>query len=1222
MLGKIFTFKSVMLLILIIGFTTAEIKAQAIGGTINVGSGQTFTSLTANSNAGLFRRINNSGLNANLIVNITSNITESGDINLGQWTTGSGFTVTIRPSAGTTRTLSGAHGTALISLDGADNVVIDGRFNGSGNFLTFRNTNTSGSTFDFLNDATGNTIRNCTIEGACVSATRGVINFSTTTGTTGNDNNTITNCNIKDANTTPQIMIYSNGTASTSARYNSGNTISGNNIYDFYRSGQICSGITLEGGTTDWDITGNSFYQTSARSTNTATFYFVIYINTSNANNTTISGNYLGGGEPNCGGSAWSFSGTAAHTMYFIRFANAGTSTASNVNGNFIQNISYSATPNTNGVVYFAGILVENGAVNVGNSDANTIGNSTSTGNISISFAGSTDNVIVRGVDHRRTGVINNTSIGSINIGGTSNGLVRFEGIYYSNTASFTVSNNIIGSLTTANSINASSTGMESQLAGIYTNTVNSTTTVTGNTVANMTVASTSSTAYLRGIVQANYADINFSNNTVAELRCAGTSTSRAPSQAPAIGILTVSNSTNQIVSGNTIRGIRNTGNASTYVTAFGHTNQNSVGVFSRNRVYDITNSSTSGTPRIWAINAYWGSWTYSNNQITVTNGEAADFTQYEPGYESKNRSENPYQVDLGAVNTPGFSMDVTNYARIQLKPEFTTDAFTNNIEVKGIHDEAQMACYYYYNSVYVGGTQSSGSSNSWGYDRPLSDWPTIVTMRNNIFYNARTGGTGKHYAIGNEIGFTNWGENATNYNVFIAANPATVAIWALTDRTIDQWRTSSLCDRHSWSTTTSVIPQANLFQGISTGNLNIVTGNSAAWIVSGKGIAISGLNTDFSGNARVTTISGGNTDIGAFEFTATPPGNPVATASGAPGSGLTTYYRIYGRDVIALVWGTGGSSYPSAINVNYYSGINPPNVVSGAYANSYWSVVPTGNLTGTTYEIILNFGDNETYGISSPNVNTRLARYNTSAWIAYVASGTASLQSELDYNGTWVRTRGLNAFTNFTLTDETSPLPVEMCSFNAQILKRDIQLNWVTCTELNNMGFDVERRAFDPRTNDYSQWVKTGFVEGRGTTNEQQTYKYTDHRLSTGRYQYRLKQVDFNGNYEYHSLNSPAELVVGVPGNADLFQNYPNPSNPTSKVDFQIPFAGRVSLKVYDIAGKEVASLVDANMEGGYYTAEFNGSSLASGVYFYRLIAVDGSGNNFSKTMKLILVK
>jgi len=184
------------------------------------------------------------------------------------------------------------------------------------------------------------------------------------------------------------------------------------------------------------------------------------------------------------------------------------------------------------------------------------------------------------------------------------------------------------------------------------------------------------------------------------------------------------------------------------------------------------------------------------------------------------------------------------------------------------------------------------------------------------------------------------------------------------------------------------------------------------------------------------------------------------------------------------------------------------------------------------------------------------------------------------------------------------------------------VDLNWITCSEVNNRGFEIEKRTFNPLTNDYYPWIWSGFVEGHGTTNEQQSYSFYDKKLASGKYQYRLKQIDFNSNYEYHVLTNPAEIIIGTPINADLFQNYPNPSNPTSKVDFQIPFTSKVTLRVYDITGKETATLVDAQMDGGYYTAVFNGSNLASGVYFYRLSAVSDNGLSFNKTMKLILIK
>ena len=191
--------------------------------------------------------------------------------------------------------------------------------------------------------------------------------------------------------------------------------------------------------------------------------------------------------------------------------------------------------------------------------------------------------------------------------------------------------------------------------------------------------------------------------------------------------------------------------------------------------------------------------------------------------------------------------------------------------------------------------------------------------------------------------------------------------------------------------------------------------------------------------------------------------------------------------------------------------------------------------------------------------------------------------------------------------------LPVSLSSFTHAVNKRDVTLNWVTEWELNNLGFDVERRK--PEGN----WQKVGFVQGTGTTNEQKAYAFKDEKLSVGRYEYRLKQVDYNGNYEYFALEN--DVDIKPPQNFSMSQNYPNPSNPKSKIDYEIPVDGKVTIRLYDILGKEAASIVNETKIAGYYSAEFDGTNLSSGVYFYRII-VEGGTQKFSKTLKMILVK
>ncbi|MBN8568643.1 MAG: T9SS type A sorting domain-containing protein, partial [Ignavibacteria bacterium] len=192
--------------------------------------------------------------------------------------------------------------------------------------------------------------------------------------------------------------------------------------------------------------------------------------------------------------------------------------------------------------------------------------------------------------------------------------------------------------------------------------------------------------------------------------------------------------------------------------------------------------------------------------------------------------------------------------------------------------------------------------------------------------------------------------------------------------------------------------------------------------------------------------------------------------------------------------------------------------------------------------------------------------------------------------------------------------LPVELASFTANTVHNNVTLNWSTVSELNNNGFEIERKSSS------SNWSKVGFVKGNGTINNSVSYSYTDNNLSTGLYNYRLKQIDYNGNYEYYNLSN--EVIVGVPAKFNLSQNYPNPFNPSTKINYDLPFDSKVSIKLFDLTGREVAVIVDAAQTAGYHTAQFNGLSLSSGVYFYTLTAEGGNAAKFISTKKMILVK
>jgi Domain of unknown function (DUF2341)/Secretion system C-terminal sorting domain len=192
--------------------------------------------------------------------------------------------------------------------------------------------------------------------------------------------------------------------------------------------------------------------------------------------------------------------------------------------------------------------------------------------------------------------------------------------------------------------------------------------------------------------------------------------------------------------------------------------------------------------------------------------------------------------------------------------------------------------------------------------------------------------------------------------------------------------------------------------------------------------------------------------------------------------------------------------------------------------------------------------------------------------------------------------------------SQETNPLPVELSSFSALLIGSSVKLNWTTETEVNNFGFDIERKIID------GQWEKTGFVNGNGNSNSPKTYSFIDPSpIGGNKFQYRLKQIDNDGQFEY----TEAVEVMLLPIEYSLYQNYPNPFNPSTKIKFALPEAGKVVLKIYDMTGAEVAELVNTDYEAGYFDIELNASNLASGIYFYQLRSGD-----FVKTNKMILMK
>jgi len=198
--------------------------------------------------------------------------------------------------------------------------------------------------------------------------------------------------------------------------------------------------------------------------------------------------------------------------------------------------------------------------------------------------------------------------------------------------------------------------------------------------------------------------------------------------------------------------------------------------------------------------------------------------------------------------------------------------------------------------------------------------------------------------------------------------------------------------------------------------------------------------------------------------------------------------------------------------------------------------------------------------------------------------------------------------------------IPVELISFTAFPQNNSVNLNWQTATETNNQGFAIERKqVFSQQSSaGNEEWNAIGFVNGNGTTTESQSYSFVDKNISSGIYKYRLKQIDYDGTFDYSN-----EIEVEItPSEFALEQNYPNPFNPSTSIQYTIGSKQFVQLKVYDVLGNEIATLVNEEKPAGSYVVEFNVAqdsrpAIASGIYFYKLQA-----GRFVETKKMILIK
>ena len=185
--------------------------------------------------------------------------------------------------------------------------------------------------------------------------------------------------------------------------------------------------------------------------------------------------------------------------------------------------------------------------------------------------------------------------------------------------------------------------------------------------------------------------------------------------------------------------------------------------------------------------------------------------------------------------------------------------------------------------------------------------------------------------------------------------------------------------------------------------------------------------------------------------------------------------------------------------------------------------------------------------------------------------------------------------------------IPVELISFTAELIDNDILIQWVTASETNNWGFEIQKKI-------EGEFIRVEFINGAGTTTNNQFYSYLDTRVLAGIHTYRLMQIDYDGSVDYSKI---LEIEVNGSYGYALGQNYPNPFNPTTKISYSLPQSEMVSLKILNVLGQEIISLVNEEKPAGYYEVDFNAAYLPSGIYMYRIQA-----GSFAETKKMILLR
>ena len=811
---------------LFILFTSPQLLAQALSGTRTVGPSGNYATLTA-----AIADVRAKTLGGPLVLELQATYSSAGEtfpIAFSSLTATAVNTLTVRPESGAVNLVITSAAAQTLDFDGASFVRIEGRAGGAGitPALTISNTSATGVAVRLINEATANSIAFTALRGINTSATAGVVVFAGTTGANGNDGNTIDSCSIAPAaGGTPANAVYSAG---SSGAANSGNTISNCTIADFFSATASTAGIFLDSGNSAWTISGTRLYQTAARTFTVANSHAGIRILSGDGH--TVSANTIGFATP-AGTGTWNANGAVATRFSAIEISGENPAPII-VDGNIISgfNLSTSSGAGTGSGVW-CGISALAGNVQLGTVAGNTIGATSGVDSIVVSSA---TNALVAGI-HVATGgtaSVQRNTIGAITHTGTTAVLnSSLTGIQFSGTGVVTASQNTIGNAT-ADNLRAGASGTtigSTNVSGIQISALPVSCALNGNTIRNLSSFGAGASGFVRGIWTAasssSASQFDIASNTVRDFKTASTLPTLANGHAAAVGI-NLAAGTNSTIRANTIFNIGRTNAATAGGTVAGITSANATSTtITGNRIHSLSNASTAASataPGVAAgilIRSGTTTATVVNNMISLGTGQTTDTAFI------------GIMANHGSTPTPVDSI--------------------------------------FHNTIHIDGTATAGVQASFGFHRGDFSGNTrtaSIDFRNNLITNVRTGGSGGHFAIGNNFGATasatGWGAGASDFNV-LNSNTATIGHWGA-NRTFTAWRAASAGDASSFSgITVNYVNAAN--------DLHLAMGTTPTQVESGGSVTSAGA-TDFDGDERPGPAGSVNgaaylPDIGADEF-------------------------------------------------------------------------------------------------------------------------------------------------------------------------------------------------------------------------------------------------------------------------------------------------------------------------------------------------------------------